>query len=298
MKRGLLLLLGMFVMVSTVEAKEGINPTERIGVNNRYNEAVSFIERGIQFQVFLNGEFDFDSRYIRERRNSRVRISRDYKGRINRVGNVFINYDYKGNVRKIGTIYMSYNRGRLTRVGNLRVNYNSWGDPQFYGQIRYNDYYYNRANYYNQGLSLDFNINLGAICVYNDPYFYRNEFRTNYRQIREDDNFYYYRANKNAKTSRNKILKRRKPARRAVTQSNGVRKRVETNTRAQNKRRDYTTSTQVKKRTPVKRRVSNNKRTQVKKEVQVKKRVQTKKRVYKKNVESKKRTQAKKRRRS
>lgn len=295
MKKGLLLLFGMFMMVSLVEAKDGVNPTERIGVEYRYNEAVSFIERGVRFHVFLNGDFDFDSRYVRTRGNSRIRIKRDYRGRVRRVGNVTISYNIRGDVRRVGSIYMRYNRGLLTNVGQLGIDYDRWGDPVFYGQVRYNDYYYNSANYYNPGFSVGFNLNLGAICVYNDPYFYRNEFRTNYRQIREDDNFYYYRANKNAKTSRNRILKRRKPARRTATQSNSVRKRVGTNTRTQQKRRSYNTPTQVKKRTSVKRRVTNNKRTQVKKQVQVKKRVQPKKRVTKKRaVVKKKRVQVKK----
>ncbi len=304
MKKGVLLLLGMFMMVSHVEAKKGVNPTVKIGVEYRYNEAVTFIERGIQFHVFLNGDFDFDSRYVRKRRNSRIRIYRDYRGKISRVGNVSISYNSRGNVRRVGSIYMGYNRGWLTNVGQLDVSYDRWGNPVFYGQVRYNDYYYDNTNYYNPGLSVGFNINLGAICVYNDPYFYRNEFRTNYRQIREDDNFYYYRANKNANVSRDRILKRRKPARRTATQSNGVRKRTEANTRVQKKRKNYATSNQVKKRTEVKRRVNNNKRAQVKKQVQVKKRVQTKKRVVSKRTvpvkkaDARKKTQVKKRRRS
>jgi len=298
MKKGLLLLSGMLMMVSIVEAKEGVNPTKRIGVEYRYNEAVSFIERGIQFHVFLNGDFDFDSRYVRTRRNTRIRIGRDFRGRINRVGNVTISYNFRGDVRRVGSIYMRYKRGLLTNVGQLGVRYDRWGDAIFYGQVRYNDYYYNSDNYYNSGISINFN--LGAICVYNDPYFYRSEFRTNYRQIREDDNFYYYRANKNSKTSRNKILKRRKPARRTATQSNGVRKRVQKNANVQNKRRGTTSTTQVKRRVDVTRKASK-KRAQVKKEVQVKKRTQVKKRVQpkkrvskKKAIVTKKRVQSKK----
>ncbi|MBL4604603.1 MAG: hypothetical protein JKY02_02765 [Flavobacteriaceae bacterium] len=293
MKKGLLLLVGMSMMVSLVEAKEGINPTERTGVEYRYNEAVSFIERGVQFHVSLNGDFDFDSRYVRTRRNSRIRIRRDFRGRIRRVGNVTISYNSRGNVRRIGSVYMSYYRNSLTNVGQLGIHYNRWGDPVFYGQVRYNDYYYDNVNYYNPGISIGFNINLGAICVYNDPYFYRNEFRANYRQIREDDNFYYYRANKNSKVSRDRILKRRKPGKRA-TQSTGIRKRGETNSRVQKKKRSYTTPTQVKKRTQVKRRVTNNKKTQVTKKRRVQTSKKVKKRVYKKKATIKKRVPAKK----
>lgn len=209
MKKGVLLLLGMFMMVSSVEANSGIKLSKKIGVDYRYEDAVSFVERGIQFHVYLNGDFDFDSRYLRKRRN-RVRIFRDHQGRVKRVGNVFINYDYRGNVRKIGRIYIDYHRGRLSQVGNLTIRYNRWGDPRFYGQVRYNDYYYDN-NYYND-YAVGINLNIGTVCSYDDPYFYRNEFRNNYRQFREDQNFYYYRAKPNARVSRDKILKRRKLA--------------------------------------------------------------------------------------
>lgn len=230
MKRVLLVLLGFFIMISTVEAKEGANTTTKIKVENSYDDAVTFIEKGIKFHIFLNGDFDFNTRRIRKRRNYRVPIYRDYRGRINRIGNVFISYNYNGNVRKIGTVYMSYRRGRLTRVGNLRINYNRWGDPRFYGEVRYNDSYYGN-NYYNTNYySSGFNINLGVICAYDDPYFYRREFRNNYRQFREDKNFYYYRARPNVKVSRNKILKRRKPVKKVV------------------KKRAYKKSSQTKKR--------------------------------------------------
>lgn len=213
MKKSLLLLLGMFMMVSYVEANNGRNSTKIIGVENRYDDAVTFIEKGIKFHVFLNGDFDFDSRYLRRsRRSRRVPIYRDYQGRIKRVGNVYINYDFRGNVRRIGSVSMGYKRGRLARVGDLRINYNRWGAPRFYGQVRYNDFYYDNYNNYSVGFSFD----IGTVCSYDDPYFYRSEFRNNYRQFREDDNYYYYRANKNAKVSRDQVLKRRKPANKVV----------------------------------------------------------------------------------
>ncbi len=224
MKRGILLLLGMFMVVSHVEAKNGHPSTELNGVENRYSDAVTFVERGVKFHVFLNGDFHFIRRYV-NRRNI-VRIYRDYRGRINRVGNVFINYDYRGNVRRIGSVRMGYNRGRLSRVGNLRIRYNRWGDARFYGQVRFDDY---EDDYYYDDYSGGININIGVICPYDDPFFYRRDFRRNYRQFREDANFYYYRARENARnTTRGKILKRRKPA--AIdTNKRTVRKRSNEN---------------------------------------------------------------------
>ena len=61
MKKGVLILLGMFMMVSTVEAKKGENLPNRFRVNYySYDNAVNFVERGIEFFVFTNGDFDFD----------------------------------------------------------------------------------------------------------------------------------------------------------------------------------------------------------------------------------------------
>lgn len=199
MKKGILILLGMFMMVSTIEAKNGENLPNRIGVNYyAYNNAVNFFENGIEFFVFTNGDFDFDINLA----NRRIPIDRDFRGRINRIGNVSLRYDFRGNITRIGTISIRYFRDRLTRVGDLRVGYDRWGYPIFNGKVR--DFYtYN---------GIRFNLNFGNICDYNDAYFSHRDFRRNYSQIREDHNFYYYRANTNANIgNRSQILRRRKP---------------------------------------------------------------------------------------
>ena len=57
MKKGVLILLGMFMMVSTVEAKESEKIPNRIRVDYSYNNAVNFIERGIEFSHFYKRRF-------------------------------------------------------------------------------------------------------------------------------------------------------------------------------------------------------------------------------------------------
>lgn len=200
MKKGVLIVLGMLMIASSVEAKKSENLPNRFGVNYyAYNNAVNFFENGIEFFVFTNGDFDFDINFT----NRRLPIDRDFRGRITRIGNVSLRYDFRGNVTRIGGISMGYFRDRLTRVGNLRVSYNRWGDPIFNGNVR--NFYYNNG--------VRFNLSFGDVCNYNDPYFFRNEFRRNYSQIREDNNFFYYRANTNANIgNRSQILRRRKPA--------------------------------------------------------------------------------------
>ena len=188
-------------MVSTIEAKNGENLSKKLENEisyNVYNNAVNFFESSIEFFVFTNGEFDFDTRF-----NSRgIRVYRDFRGRITSVGNVFIRYDRRGNVTRIGDVLIRYSRGLLTNVGDLRVRYDHWNTPVFYGNVR--NFYYNNG--------IRFNVSFGDICDYNDVYFSRNDFGRNYAQFREDNNFYYYRARANANIGkRSTILKRRKP---------------------------------------------------------------------------------------
>jgi hypothetical protein len=199
MKKGVLILLGMFMMVSTVEAKNGENLPDRFRVNYSYNNAVNFIERGIEFYIFTNGDFDFETRF----NDRRLRINRNFRGQIRSIGNVFINYDFRGNVTRVGNVSIRYNRGRLTRVGDLRVRYDRWEAPVFYGNVR--DFYYNDG--------IRFNISFGDVCNYNDAFFSHRDFGRNYTQFREDRNFFYYKARPNARIGkRSTILKRRKPA--------------------------------------------------------------------------------------
>jgi hypothetical protein len=209
MKKGILILLGMFMMVSTVEANQGKKTPNKIGFNYSYENSVNFEERGIEFFIFTNGEFDFNtnfnnSNYDYNGNRTGINISRDYKGRIARIGNSSINYDSYGNVTRIGNVFMRYYRGQLTDVGHLKVRYDHWGNPTFYGNVKNNYYNYN---------GVKINLNIGDIFSYNDSYFSRNDFRANYKRIREDKNFYYYRANPNANIGkRSKTLRRRKPA--------------------------------------------------------------------------------------
>ncbi|AUC86568.1 hypothetical protein CW731_15325 [Polaribacter sp. ALD11] len=242
MKKGLLILLGMFMMVSTVEAKNGNYLTNNIRVDYSYENSVNFIERGVEFFIFTNGDFDFNSNYndtyydyngLRTRRSG-ITIDRDYRGRIRRVGDVFINYDYRGNVSRVGNVFMKYYRNRLTNVGHLNVQYNRFGNPVFYGNVKDNFYYDN---------GIRINLNLGNIWNYNDAYFYKSDFRRNYTKFREDNRYFYYKSNRNAKIGkRSAILKRRKPV--ASNRSNNAyKKRTNISYRKSNTKRKTNTRT-------------------------------------------------------
>lgn len=209
MKRGLLLLLGL-LSFGTAQSNE-FNTSAKKTTTNQYGKSVTFIERGIQFHVFLNGDFEFNSLTRNSRydnyngktyNNNSLRVDRDYRGRIKRIGRNYIRYDYRGNVTRIGNIKLYYNRGLLRRVGDLKISYNSWGEPYFYGDVN---------QYSNYDTDFHFSINIGAVFNYNDRFFYNRSFKNNYKKYREDKNYYYYKANSNAKVDkRNKIVKRRK----------------------------------------------------------------------------------------
>lgn len=154
MKTMLLLFTGMILSMSPVSA---VNPSNKDNslVNSkhyRFAQPITFVERGVEFLIFPDGSFDFNTQYIaNSRRNTmnatingprgtinysssraiRTDISRDRNGAIRSINNVFINYDRFGKVIRIGNVFMDYDHGRngtLNQVGNLRVSFNRWGE--------------------------------------------------------------------------------------------------------------------------------------------------------------------------
>jgi len=124
------LILGTTSTMATVTAEDKVAP------RNAYNYSNSFIfvENGITFSVYRDGEFDF---FIDNRVNvgANVNFGRtnitfnsgfDYSpftqyddyGAVIQVENVPIFYDFYGRVSQIGDVNIFYNRfGRVNRVG-------------------------------------------------------------------------------------------------------------------------------------------------------------------------------------
>jgi hypothetical protein len=149
MKKSTLLVAGLLFAASLAYASETTtfsgNPTPYHNhgpVDYRDAEPIVFLERGIEFMVFPNGELDFNTepsinngghsgsfyrRSVTNNTNRGTRVDHDSKGRVRRVGNVFINYDYAGRVKRIGNIYMDYGRYGLTQIGYLRLMYDNFG---------------------------------------------------------------------------------------------------------------------------------------------------------------------------
>ncbi|WNM18054.1 hypothetical protein [Flavobacterium capsici] len=139
-----ILLVGNVAKATEVKTISGEESRVRIS----FDEPISFIERGIEFFVFPNGDFDFNTRpqdsqgdYFYRKANGRVTavqargnvnygvlIQHDSFGRVRRVGNTFINYDNRDRVSRIGTVYMRYNRFALSQIGGMTLVYNYRGD--------------------------------------------------------------------------------------------------------------------------------------------------------------------------
>ena len=176
-----LLILGL-VLSFTSEAKS----TYDLPTTNRYNQRLlQFEARGIEFVVFKNGEFDFNTHPMRRTRrrsmNSTygaphthyayrhpargVRIEHDYYGHVRRIGNTFINYDSRGRVKRIGNVYMAYNhRGLLKQLGGLHIYYTPYGRIAYTrGRIKRNGFHtwhsyetdWNTYDSYNDSIDAD-----------------------------------------------------------------------------------------------------------------------------------------------
>lgn len=170
----------------------------RHNADYRNVEPIAFMERGIEFYVFPDGQFDFNTRPSGPRHatvnttygapgvrtsgyygpaNYGVRVEHDNFGRLRRIGNVFINYDGFNRVKRVGSVYMRYNSFALTQVGGLRILYNRRG--QIIDVIGYvngwsHGYDYNPYTYNGNGYDdTDYGYESGSGYNEDDYYYYK-----------------------------------------------------------------------------------------------------------------------------
>ena len=219
-----ILLFATFILISFgVSASTIFNSTlDYYRYNRGYGESFTFVEKGITFAVYQNGEFDF---YINPRRdfefgilgknvditfnsgyNYNAYVQYDNYGAVIQVENVPIYYDYYGRVTRIGHVDVNYTRNRLYSVGGLYVHYDYYGYFTHYtGYInRYNRtyVYHPYHNYFARPL-FDFRI------VSYKPY--RHHYKPHryaYYRNHSKNNYYGKRSNKSA---RSKITTRKVP---------------------------------------------------------------------------------------
>ena len=198
MKNFVLLFTAMILSTTGVFAT-GINE-DKVATSNtyRYDNSFIFIENGITFSVYPDGEFDF---YIENQVSGRrdgitFNSGYDYSpyaqyddyGAVIQVENVPIYYDYYGRVNQIGDVDINYLNNRVRRVGGMNVYYNNRGFYDYHtGYINI----YNR-NYVYQPYHRWFARPAINLClVYNRPYrryyapvrySYYSPYRNNYRK--------------------------------------------------------------------------------------------------------------------
>lgn len=221
MKKFTLLVAATLLLSLSAKATVSFKTFEKphFSVNNFNDEPISFMERGIAFYIFPDGQFDFNTEpsrgeilYKHGRRNynynttsgaseinfgGRIKIEHDQSGRIRRIGNVFINYDFNDRIKRIGSVFMSYNRFALVQVGGLRIIYNRYGQAiDFVGNVK--------------GRWTNFNDNCDVLIdADNNGYNYNSNNNSSNNDPRNNDHQnndpYYYKKNNNKESSENKI---------------------------------------------------------------------------------------------
>ena len=129
-------------ITGTVAAFTPADVERRGNVLFNNDRPIEFVERGVLFLVFPDGQFDFStqpsagSAYYRGTRVNATygiaglggtKVEHDAQGRVRRVGNVFINYDAANRVKRIGTVYMTYHRNLLSQIGGMTLKYDRNG---------------------------------------------------------------------------------------------------------------------------------------------------------------------------
>lgn len=227
MKKQVLFIAALLIGLTSAQATTtGIVVSNGEDLNNaryRFAEPIVFIERGVEFLIFPDGSFDFNTEiqnnftetYFRSSQTRRssvnttygapgtvnrvhysnprprgVIITHDSNGKVRRIGNVFINYDREGRIKRAGSVYMSYQRssGLLRQVGGLKINYNRWGEIiHLTGVVNHN----NTNHHY------------GVVTEHGGQHYddYNNDYS-------DDSDFYYYR--KDGKVKKQKKQKKNK----------------------------------------------------------------------------------------
>lgn len=275
MKKILFLLAGLILGGFTVNAtNKDINSTHNF--NNSYGDRYIFIENGIEFSIFPDGQFDFNiPRYhpnlnvnigtpnvnisFNSGYNYNAYVQYDEFGAVIQIENTPVYYDYYGRVAQAGSVNINYNNyGFINRVGGLYVHYNN------YNRFSHTSGFINRYNrgYVFRPWHRGYIIPAINYCVvYNRPY------RQYYNPVRYTFNrsFYNnYRPRTAVATRRGNVINRNRSYATVNRSSRNVTKVNNYNSRAYRDFRSSTTrrSTNQVNNSRINRVASNNSNTQ------------------------------------
>ena len=182
MKKLVLIIAALFAGAGSSFAAGSV---DKVAASNalRYGNSFIFIENGITFSVYPDGEFDF---YLDNRSGVSAHVGvgpvgvtfnsgYDYNpyvqyddyGAVIQVEDVPVYYDYYGRVNRIGNINIWYRNGMAYRIGGMHI---------YYGPGGYYDYHtgyinvYNRVYVYRPWHRYFVRPAVGFCMVYNRPY--------------------------------------------------------------------------------------------------------------------------------
>lgn len=211
--------------VTSAEEKSARQGEDLSIARYEFTQPIQFVERGVEFLIFPDGSFDFntnlnythDDFYYRTRNPRRrgpsfnltfgtprnfvhyvsprprgVIVTHDRDGRVRRIGNVFVNYNRYGQVKRLGSVYIGYNHfGMLSQVGGLHIRYNRRGNViAITGHV----------NFRNHNCA----ICGGNACI--TDHFDGNHVWDSDIHFNDNEDFYYYK--KDGKTKKQKKRKR------------------------------------------------------------------------------------------
>ena len=206
--KNLTLIFAFFFIGWSVSASVNLIPATKTSAINSYNDSFIFVENGVEFAIYPDGQFDFyynpgfrsgnsvqvatpnvnisyNSGY-----NYEPYIQYDDYGAVIQVESVPIYYDFYGRIVQAGDIFMDYNNfGRLARVGNLRLHYNNVHHYTHYTGFINN---YNRSYVYRPWHDYYRRPMVNVSVVFGSPYrAYYEPRRVSYNQYVTVYNTYY-----------------------------------------------------------------------------------------------------------
>lgn len=199
MKKFYLLLSFLVIGFSAKAASVKVESFDR----PNYRDAYIFVERGVEFAVFPDGQFDF---FLNPRGNfNRVPshinysfnsgynygafIQYDDYGAVIQIENVPVYYDYFGRIQQAGRVKIGYNAfGMVNRIGNMFLHYNH------YDQFTHTSGFINsrNAHYIYRPWHQHYMRPHNYVVVYNQPYrLYYTPNRMKYTHYKRYYNNYY-----------------------------------------------------------------------------------------------------------
>lgn len=231
---------------------------------NNYGNSFTFVEQGITFSIFQNGEFDF---YINPRNSLHIGYSTrnlnisfnsgynydayvqyDFYGAIIQIENIPIYYDYYGRVEQIGNINVNYRFGKLINLGGLHLYYDNYG---YYSHHSGYINIYNRSYVYHPFHNFFAKPLFEYRVVSYKPY--RHHYKPNRHKYYRDHsrNKFYKKNNKRSNnTTRQRFATRNIPKRKNARIANYYRSNSKSNSINKSRRNDYrNVNTSVKRST-------------------------------------------------